>query len=71
MATDRSIRVKVAGAQQQDVGKGIVRIALEHICSLGLERGGVIEIKGSRAGSTSNRCGSDSGGKSKAAPRIR
>lgn len=43
-----SFRLKVAGAQQQDVGKGIVRIGLKQIRSLGLERGDIIEIKGKR-----------------------
>ncbi|MCZ6626339.1 MAG: CDC48 family AAA ATPase [Deltaproteobacteria bacterium] len=43
-----SFRIKVAGAQQQDVGKGILRIGLKQIRSLGLERGDVIEIKGKR-----------------------
>ncbi len=42
------LRLKVAGAPQQDVGKGIVRIGKAHIRSLGLERGDVVEIKGKR-----------------------
>ena len=48
MAAKGSFRFKVAGAQQQDVGQGIVRVGLKQIRSLGLERGDVIEIKGKR-----------------------
>ncbi len=48
MAAKGSLRFKVAGAQQQDVGQGIVRVGLKQIRSLGLERGDVIEIKGKR-----------------------
>ncbi|MFQ5852137.1 MAG: CDC48 family AAA ATPase [Candidatus Binatia bacterium] len=46
MASKNSLRLKVASAQQQDVGKGIVRIGVNHIRSLGLKRGEVVEIKG-------------------------
>jgi len=46
MAAKNSARLKVAGAQQQDVGKGIVRIGADQIRSLALERGDIIEIKG-------------------------
>ncbi len=48
MASKESVRLKVAGAQQQDVGKGIVRIGANEIRSLALERGDIIEIKGKR-----------------------
>jgi len=48
MASKDSLRLKVASAQQQDVGKGIVRIGAEQIKVLGIERGDVIEIKGKR-----------------------
>ncbi|MFQ5683282.1 MAG: CDC48 family AAA ATPase [Candidatus Binatia bacterium] len=44
----KSLRLKVAGAQQPDVGKGIVRIPIEEIQSLGIEQGDVIEIQGKR-----------------------
>ncbi|MEE9551006.1 MAG: CDC48 family AAA ATPase [Candidatus Binatia bacterium] len=46
MAAKNSARLRVAGAQQQDVGKGIVRIGADQIRSLALERGDIIEIKG-------------------------
>ena len=48
MVSNGSIRLKVASVQQQDVGKGIIRLRAEHIRSLGLERGDVMEIKGKR-----------------------
>ena len=48
MASKDSLRLKVASAQQQDVGKGIVRIGAEQFKVLGIERGDVIEIKGKR-----------------------
>lgn len=48
MATKGTLRLKVAGAQQQDVGKGIVRMGSKQIRSLGLERGEVVEIQGKR-----------------------
>ncbi len=46
MAAKNSARLRVAGAQQQDVGKGIVRIGADQIRSLALERGDIIEVKG-------------------------
>jgi transitional endoplasmic reticulum ATPase len=46
MAAKNSSRLKVASAQQQDVGKGIIRIGADQIRSLALERGDIIEIKG-------------------------
>jgi len=48
MASKDSLRLKVASAQQQDVGKGIVRIGADQFKVLGIERGDVIEIKGKR-----------------------
>lgn len=48
MANQGPLRIKVAGAQQEDVGKGIVRIGQGQIRSLGLEQGDVVEIKGKR-----------------------
>jgi transitional endoplasmic reticulum ATPase len=49
MAGQEMLRLKVAGAQQQDVGKGIVRVSPAQIRELGLERGAVVEIKGKRS----------------------
>jgi transitional endoplasmic reticulum ATPase len=49
MADKEALRLKVAGAQQQDVGKGIVRVSPAQIRSLGLDRGDVVEIKGKRS----------------------
>jgi transitional endoplasmic reticulum ATPase len=46
MAEKEPVRLKVAGAQQQDVGKGIVRIGQAQIRALGLEQGDVVEIRG-------------------------
>jgi len=46
MATSDSIRLKVAGAQQQDVGKGIVRLGLKQARALKLEMGDIVEIRG-------------------------
>ncbi|MEE9549377.1 MAG: AAA family ATPase, partial [Candidatus Binatia bacterium] len=46
MAAKNSSRLKVASAQQLDVGKGIIRIGADEIRSLALERGDIIEIKG-------------------------
>lgn len=43
-----TLKLKVASAQQQDVGKGIVRVGIQHIRSLGLSREDVVEIKGKR-----------------------
>ncbi len=48
MAAKDMFRLKVASAQQQDVGKGIVRIGAKQIKGLGIELGEVIEIKGKR-----------------------
>lgn len=48
MAAPESIRLKVAGAQQQDVGKGIVRLGLKQVRSLKLEMGDIVEIQGKR-----------------------
>ncbi len=49
MANRGALRLKVAQAQQQDVGKGIVRIGRARIESLVLERGDVIEVQGKRS----------------------
>lgn len=38
MATNEAIRLKVAAAQQQDVGKGIVRVKQESV-RIGFRRG--------------------------------
>jgi transitional endoplasmic reticulum ATPase len=46
MADKEPLRLKVAGAQQQDVGKGIVRIGEAQMRELGLAQGDVVEIKG-------------------------
>ncbi len=46
MANDHSLRLKVASAQQPDVGKGIVRIGQTQIRELGLGRGDIVEIRG-------------------------
>jgi transitional endoplasmic reticulum ATPase len=46
MAKKEPLRLKVAGAQQQDVGKGIVRIGQAQIRVLALEQGDVVEIRG-------------------------
>ncbi len=48
MSSRQALRLKVAEAQQQDVGKGIVRLGREQIGALGLERGDVVEIQGKR-----------------------
>jgi transitional endoplasmic reticulum ATPase len=48
MATKGLLRFKVAGARQQDVGKGIVRIAGQQIQALELRRGDLVEVKGKR-----------------------
>jgi transitional endoplasmic reticulum ATPase len=49
MAVTEALRLKVAGAQQQDVGKGIVRLSPAQIRALGLDRGDVVEIRGKRS----------------------
>lgn len=43
------LRLRAAGAQQQEIGKGIVRLGLKQIRSLGVNRGDVIEIKGKKS----------------------
>jgi transitional endoplasmic reticulum ATPase len=45
MAEKEPLRLKVAGAQQQDVGKGIVRVGQEQIRALALEQGDVVELR--------------------------
>jgi len=42
------LRLKVTSAQQQDVGKGIVRLGLAQIQSLGVKSGDVVAITGKR-----------------------
>jgi transitional endoplasmic reticulum ATPase len=49
MAKKEPLRLKVAGAQQQDVGKGIVRVGQAQIRLLALEQGDVAEIRGKGA----------------------
>ena len=49
MAVTEALRLKVAGAQQQDVGKGIVRLSPAQLRVLGLDRGDVVEIRGKRS----------------------
>jgi transitional endoplasmic reticulum ATPase len=49
MAAKETLRLKVAGAPQQDVGKGIIRMSPAQIRALGLDRGGVVDIKGKRS----------------------
>ena len=46
MASNGRMRLKVAGAQQQDVGKGIVRVGQAQIRALGLDRGDIVAIHG-------------------------
>src|ERR1043166_1841226 len=48
MAVQNALKVKVAGAPQQDVGKGIVRLNTRTIRALGLEKGNIVEIRGKR-----------------------
>lgn len=48
MPPKTSLRVKVAGLQQQDVGKGVVRLGQAQLRALQLERGDVVEIDGKR-----------------------
>jgi transitional endoplasmic reticulum ATPase len=48
MATQTTLRLKVAGLPQQDVGKGIVRLGQPQLRALGADRGDVVEIRGKR-----------------------
>ncbi len=48
MEARTSLRVKVAGLPQQDVGKGVVRLGQSELQDLQLERGDVVEIIGKR-----------------------
>ncbi|MBI2931353.1 MAG: CDC48 family AAA ATPase [Planctomycetes bacterium] len=43
-----ALELRVAEAQQQDVGKGVVRLSRKHQRALGLERSDVVEIEGKR-----------------------
>ncbi|NBC30447.1 MAG: hypothetical protein GVY29_10730, partial [Spirochaetes bacterium] len=43
-----TVALQVAGARSNDVGKGIARMPREHLKSLGLEEGGIIQIDGKR-----------------------
>ena len=45
---DEGLRLKVAEAHQQDVGKGIARISSQHMATLGVAPGEPIEVKGHR-----------------------
>lgn len=49
MATENSIELKIAGANQQDFGKGIARISADVMQQLGLSRGDIIQIEGKNA----------------------
>jgi len=49
MTEARSLRLKVASAQQQDVGKGIVRLGQPQIEVMKLSHGDVVEISGKRS----------------------
>lgn len=49
MEAKTSLRVKVAGLPQQDVGKGVVRLGQSQLQALQLERGDVVEIIGKRS----------------------
>jgi transitional endoplasmic reticulum ATPase len=48
MTEARSLRLKVASAQQQDVGRGIVRLGQPQIDVMQLSNGDVVEIAGKR-----------------------
>jgi transitional endoplasmic reticulum ATPase len=48
MADKEPLRRKVAGAQQEDVGKRMVRVGQEQIRALALEQGDVVEIRGKK-----------------------
>ena len=48
MSTKVNLRVRVAEAQQADVGKGVVRLSIDHVRSLGIEIGGIVSIRGKR-----------------------
>lgn len=45
---DDGVRLQVAGAQKQDVGKGAARMSKEAYQKLGLQPGNIIEIEGKR-----------------------
>ena len=45
-AKKKALKIKVAGARQEDVGKGIVRLGSKQI--LALARGDMVEIKGKK-----------------------
>jgi transitional endoplasmic reticulum ATPase len=49
MSEQSGVRLKVARPQQQDVGKGLVRLPVETLEALSLEQGGVVEVRGKRA----------------------
>ncbi len=49
MAAKSGLRLRVARAMQQDVGKGICRIGRAHIEALGLGQANIVEIKGQRS----------------------
>ena len=45
-AKEDSLQLRVAEAYHKDAGKGVARIGVGALTSLGLENGGVVEIKG-------------------------
>ncbi len=47
--TSKEVQLKVAEAQQDDVGKGIVRLDSQVMKELGIKRGEPVEIKGDRS----------------------
>ena len=49
MSVQQAIRLKVARPQQQDVGKGLVRLPVESLEALGLEQGDVVEVRGKQS----------------------
>jgi len=46
MTEQSAVRLKVARPQQQDVGKGLVRIPVETLKAMGLKQGDVVELRG-------------------------
>ncbi|MFO7654690.1 MAG: CDC48 family AAA ATPase [Candidatus Krumholzibacteriia bacterium] len=42
------IRIKVAESRQPDVGKGLVRLSVDAMATLGLQDGGLVELEGKR-----------------------
>lgn len=48
MGATQALRLKVAQAVQEDVGKGLIRMGPSHIQSLSLGRGDLVELQGAR-----------------------